>query len=271
MREFTMFQVDAFAASVFTGNPAAVLILDTWLPEAEMQAIAAENNLAETAFVTPKDGGYAIRWFTPTQEAAFCGHATLAAAHILTRELELTDPIRFSTREVGDLMVTPLGNDTYQMDLPALAPSPLHPIPAVFETLFPKGWVSAVRNFENIFVELHSPDEVTTCTPDIAAIETLRPFGLCITAPGGQRHDGTEVNFVSRYFAPAGGIPEDPVTGSTHATLVPYWAEKLHTPKLRAFQASPRGGSLECRLVGDRVILTGCAALFMRATIYLPD
>ena len=271
MREFSMFQVDAFASTVFTGNPAAVLVLPDWLQEAKMQAIAAENNLAETAFVIPDADGHAIRWFTPLQEVAFCGHATLASAHILASEYSITGPIRFTTRKVGALTVTPLGDGAYRMDLPALPPTPLDEVPDIFSTLFPDGWTAACGNFENIFVELPSADAVLAYAPDLTAIGTLGPQGLCITAAGGQGHDGTPVDFVSRYFAPAAGIPEDPVTGSAHSTLIPYWTEKLGTRMLAAFQASPRGGLLEGRLAGDRVELTGRAATFMRATILLPD
>ncbi|MGB3313930.1 MAG: PhzF family phenazine biosynthesis protein [Albidovulum sp.] len=270
MREFKMFQADAFTDTVFAGNPAAVLILKDWLPEAGMQAIAAENNLAETAFVIPDAEGYAIRWFTPAQEVAFCGHATLASAHILATEYGATDPIRLSTRKVGTLIVTPEGNGRYGMDLPALSPTPLQ-TPEIFATLFPGGWVAACRNFENIFVELPSAEDVLTYMPDLAAIETLGPQGLCITAAGGHTHDGKQVDFVSRYFAPAAGIDEDPVTGSTHSTLIPYWSTKLGARPFSAFQASPRGGYLEGCLAGDRVKLTGRAATFMRATICLPD
>lgn len=271
MRELRMFQADAFSSTVFSGNPAAVLILNDWLPEAAMQAIAAENNLAETAFVIPDPEGYAVRWFTPAQEVAFCGHATLASAHILSSEYGVSGPIRLATREVGTLIVTPEGNGCYGMDLPALPPIPLQDIPGTFATLFPDGWIATCRNFENIFVELPSPDDVRTYQPDFSAIETLGPQGLCITAAGGNTHDGTKVDFISRYFAPAAGIPEDPVTGSTHSTLVPYWTEKLGGRTLTAFQASLRGGYLEGRLAGDRVELTGRAATFMRATICLPD
>lgn len=265
-----MFQADAFTNSVFAGNPAAVLVLNDWLPETEMLAIAAENNLAETAFVTSEADGYAIRWFTPTQEAAFCGHATLASAHVLATEFGATGPLRFATREVGTLIVTPEGNGRYGMDLPSLPPTPLHSTPGIFATLFPAGWIAACRNFENIFVELASADEVLTYVPDSAAIETLGPQGLCITAAGGHTHDGKPVDFVSRYFAPAAGIAEDPATGSTHSTLIPYWTAKLGARPLSAFQASPRGGYLEGYLAGDRVRLTGRAATFMRATICLP-
>ncbi len=270
MREFEMFQVDAFATAVFTGNPAAVLVLTEWLPEAEMQAIAAENNLAETAFVIPDTDGYAIRWFTPAHEAAFCGHATLASAHVLACEYGSTGPIRFTTRNVGTLTVTPLGDKTYRMDLPALPPASLAPVPDIFDTLFPDGWAAAFRNFENIFVELSSADAVLVYAPDLAAIDGLGPQGLCITAKGGEDHDGRPVDFVSRYFAPSAGIPEDPVTGSTHSTLIPYWAAKLGISTLKAFQASRRGGRLDACLAGDRVEVTGRATTFMRATIHLP-
>jgi predicted PhzF superfamily epimerase YddE/YHI9 len=260
-----MYQVDAFADRVFAGNPAAVLVLDgDWLPEAVMQAIAAENNLAETAFACPDPaGGWRLRWFTPVHEAAFCGHATLATAHVLAAELGIEGELRFSTG-VGELRVGREG-DAYVLDLPAFPPQPLDPIPPVLAEVLPHGWRAAFRNFENIFVELADEATLRAFAPDLARIATLFPLGLCITAPGG-RYD-----FVSRYFAPGAGIPEDPVTGSTHATLVPHWTARLGRNRLIAFQASARGGELGCELAGARVRLVGRAATFLAATIRLPD
>jgi predicted PhzF superfamily epimerase YddE/YHI9 len=264
MAELSMWQVDAFADRVFAGNPAAVLVLDgDWLPEAVMQAIAAENNLAETAFARPKaGGGWDLRWFTPVHEADFCGHATLATAHVLAAELGIVGDLVFSTR-VGELRVGRRA-EAHVLDLPAFPPEPLETPPAMLAEIFPAGWRDAFRNFENLFVVL--PDEAALCAfvPDLGRIATLHPRGLCITAPGA-RHD-----IVSRYFAPGAGIPEDPVTGSTHATLVPYWASKLGRTTLSAFQCSRRGGELGCELDGARVRLTGRAVTFMTASIRLP-
>lgn len=264
MRTHAMYQVDAFTDHVFAGNPAAVLVLDgEWLPERVMQAVAGENNLAETAFARPNGaGGWDLRWFTPVHEANFCGHATLATAHVLAAELGTPGELVFSTR-VGELRVGRLG-DTYVLDLPTFPPEPLDEVPTVLAELFPTGWRTAFRNFENFFVELPDEAALRALTPDLARVATLFPFGLCVTAAGDQ-HD-----FVSRYFAPGAGIPEDPVTGSTHTTLVPHWASRLGRMELSAFQCSKRGGELKCELDGPRVRLAGSAVTFMTATIRLP-
>lgn len=260
-RTLTMYQVDAFTGALFAGNPAAVLVLDEALDEALMQAIAAENNLSETAFAVRTGGAYDLRWFTPTHEAAFCGHATLATAHVLAAELGVTGPLRFATG-VGELTVTP-GPGGYAMDLPAFPPEAFEAEPAWVAALFPGGVRAVFKNFENMFVELASQADVEAYQPDLAALAEIYDMDLCITARG------DEVDFVSRYFAPRAGIPEDPVTGSTHATLVPYWAEKLGKTQFSARQCSPRGGALEAALMDGKVRLTGAAVTFMRAEIAL--
>ena len=262
MPEFTMYQVDAFTSALFRGNPAAVLVLDDWLPEATMQNIAAENNLAETAFVRPNGSGWDLRWFTPVHEAPFCGHATLATSHVLAHELGIDGQQVFET-QVGTLRVA-RSNGGYQLDFPSFPPEILSEIPAPLRAIFGKGEVKAFRNFENMFVELADEQAVLNFVPDLPAILKLDPLSLVITAKGNE-HD-----FVSRYFAPLAGIPEDPVTGSIHATLVPYWAQKLGKPNLSAFQRSSRGGHLLCELKGDRVLISGSAVTFMKAQIYLP-
>jgi PhzF family phenazine biosynthesis protein len=267
MPELTMHQVDAFADRPFTGNPAAVLILDRPLDDRLMQAIASENNLAETAFALREGADWLIRWFTPVHEAAFCGHATLATAHVLFSAHHADQPIRFRTRQVGTLSVSRREDGRYAMDLPLLPPEPVATLPAELARLF--GTDARVRrNFENYFVELPSPEAVRAFIPDLPLIARLHPMGLAITAQGGATHLGATVDFTSRYFAPGAGIDEDPVTGSIHATLVPYWAERLGKSDLKAFQASRRGGEIGCRVDGDRVELTGSAVTFMRATIY---
>ncbi len=258
----TMYQVDAFTDALFAGNPAAVLVLEEALDVPLMQAIAAENNLPETAFAVRQGDGYALRWFTPAHEAAFCGHATLAIAHVLTTEYGAAGPMRFATN-VGDLTVS-AGPGGYSMVLPAFAPQTVEPEPDWVSALFPGGVRAVFQNFENKFVELGSQDEVERFVPDLAALSDVYDIDLCITARG------NEVDFVSRYFAPRAGIPEDPVTGSTHATLVPYWAERLGKPVLRAVQCSQRGGALGAELQGDKVRLTGAAVTFMRAEIAVP-
>lgn len=261
-----MFQVDAFADKVFTGNPAAVLILNDWLPDDLMLAIAEENNLAETAFAVSKgDGAWRLRWFTPTHEVNFCGHATLAAAHVLATEHGVSGTMVFDTR-VGDLRVDPDG-DLYRLDVPRLNPEALDALPPELEGVFASPPAAVFRNFENVFADLGSEAAVRGFVPDLLRIARLGPVGLVVTGRG----DGTSgAAFVSRYFAPGGGIPEDPVTGSIHATLVPYWSDALGDTRHWAFQASSRGGWLDCELTEDRVLLRGQAVTFMDATIRLP-
>ena len=269
MRTIPMFQVDAFADRLFAGNPAAVLILDAWLDDALMQAIAAENNLSETAFACRRDdesGVFDLRWFTPTVEVDFCGHATLATAHVLTTAYGMAGEITFSTRAVGQLTVRPAGTGRYTLDLPGLPPEQITP-PEALAVLFPGGWASVLQAKDNLYVVLESEAAVRGYRPDMPGILALTGHSLCITAPGAA--DGS-VDFVSRYFAPGVGIPEDPVTGSIHATLTPYWAGRLGRSSLTAFQASRRGGRLDCRLVENRVHVTGQALTYMEAEITIP-
>jgi predicted PhzF superfamily epimerase YddE/YHI9 len=259
-----MFQVDAFAERLFAGNPAAVLILEDWLDDALMQAIAAENNLSETAFARRHGPKFDLRWFTPTVEVSFCGHATLATAHILATEYGMDGEIAFATRDVGRITVRPAEPGRYTLDLPSFPPALVEP-PAVLPALFPNGWDLVLRAAENLYVVLQTDAAVREYQPDMSGILALTGLSLCITAPG------SDCDFVSRYFAPGAGIPEDPVTGSIHASLTPYWAERLGRAELHAVQASGRGGLLDCALAGDRVFVTGRAITYMDATIRLPD
>jgi len=263
MRRLTMFQVDAFSDRVFSGNPAAVLVLEDWLPDRLMQAIAAENNLAETAFLRPAQDRWDLRWFTPVYEADFCGHATVASAHVLCTEHGIAGDIAFATR-VGELRVQAT-SDGYSLDMPRFDPEGLSELPQVVAHLFRDDCVEQFKNFENVFIVLTSERAVRSFVPDASAIARLFPIGLAITSIG------DETDFVSRYFAPGAGIPEDPVTGSTHATLVPYWAGKLGKNRLSALQCSARGGRLHCRLMDGRVEMAGQATTFMRAEIFLPS
>lgn len=258
-----MYQVDAFSERVFGGNPAAVLVLDDWLPDSLMQAIAAENNLAETAFVKPGKEGWDLRWFTPTLEVDFCGHATLAAAHILVTEYGIAGALSFSAR-VGQLKVNVMENG-YLLDLPCIPPEPLSQLPAAIAPLFSELAVSHFRSFENIFVVLADEEAVRGYQPELNKLAELGPVGVVITA------EGKDYDFVSRYFVPGAGIPEDPVTGSIHATLVPFWAARLGKTQLSAYQASVRGGHLVCELKENRVTIEGQAVTFMKAEINLPD
>ncbi|RCW85217.1 PhzF family phenazine biosynthesis protein [Phyllobacterium bourgognense] len=262
MQSLTMYQVDAFTTELFSGNPAAVLVLDDWLPVETMQAIASENNLAETAFVKPNASCWDLRWFTPVHEANFCGHATLATAHVLANEFGIEGELVFQTR-VGALRVD-RKNSAYQLDFPSFPPEPIDEILPLLNEITGGDHLSAFQNFENVFVVLKNEQAVLDFIPDLPKITQIDPFGFVITARGDE-HD-----FVSRYFVPHAGIPEDPVTGSIHATLVPYWAGELGKPRLSAFQRSKRGGHLLCELEGDRVLITGSAITFMKAQIYLP-
>ena len=242
-------QVDAFADRPFTGNPAAVMLLDAWLDDAVLQAIAAENNLAETAFLVPgdDDADFALRWFTPTVEVAMCGHATLASGHvIMTRDG--SDRVRFSTRRAGMLEVR-REEARYALDLPAWVTEPralLAIVAGVGGAPVETRW----RDGGYALLIYASEAEVRALTPDfraLAADDTL----LVATAPG----EATDV--VSRVFVPGGGIDEDPVTGSAHALLTPYWANRLGRAQFSAYQASPRGGHIDCTLADDRAILRG--------------
>jgi predicted PhzF superfamily epimerase YddE/YHI9 len=259
-----MFQVDAFAERLFAGNPAAVLILEDWPDDALMQAIAAENNLSETAFACRRGAVFDLRWFTPTVEVPFCGHATLATAHVLATEYGIGGEIAFTTRAVGRITVRPAEPGRYTLDLPSFPPAPAE-APSALPALFPHGWDNVLRAADNLYVVLETAAAVRDYQPDMLGIRALAGLDLCITAPG----DGCD--FVSRYFAPSAGIPEDPVTGSIHASLTPYWAARLGRTDLRAVQASARGGLLDCALVGDRVLVTGRAITYMVATIHLTE
>lgn len=253
-----LFQVDAFADRVFTGNPAAVVPLEAWLPDATMQAIAAENNLAETAFFAPEGGDYRLRWFTPVAEVELCGHATLASADVLFRVLgHAGDTVTFHTRS-GPLVVS-CRDGLYAMDFPATLPEPC-PSSPVFADALGVAPVATLRAFDHVVV-VESEAQVRALRPDLSRLAALDLRGVCVTARG------TTVDFVSRFFAPALGVPEDPVTGSAHCELTPYWAPILGKTSLVAEQVSPRGGTVWCELRGDRVTLRGRAAHYMTAEI----
>jgi PhzF family phenazine biosynthesis protein len=265
--QIPLWQVDAFAARPFSGNPAAVCPLEQWLADDLMQAVAGENNLSETAFfVRRADGDFDLRWFTPQTEVDLCGHATLAAAWVLLREIE---PARarvvFHTRS-GPLTVTraTTAGDELAMDLPARPPRPIE-TPAALVRALGVAPVATLQARDLVAVYARA-EEVRALRPDLAAIEALEGvFAVCVTAPG--TGDDADVDFVSRFFAPAKGVPEDPVTGSAHATLVPYWAARLGKKTLRARQTSARTGELGCALEGERVILTGRAVVVLRGTL----
>lgn len=244
------FQVDAFADRPFTGNPAAVMPLDAWLPDATMQAIAEENNLSETAFTVPTtgDADYELRWFTPTTEVALCGHATLASGHVLIAG----DEVRFRTRKAGVLAVRRDG-EALTLDLPAtlVKPGAHEALLDVLGTPDAELFLSYRGAEATSIVLLNDAAAVRACTPDVKALAAI-DLMVIVTARG----DGGD-DVVSRVFVPAWGVDEDPVTGSAHAALAPFWCERLGRASFTAFQASKRGGRLSCRLAGDRVILGG--------------
>jgi PhzF family phenazine biosynthesis protein len=250
MTALRFFQVDAFADAPFTGNPAAVMPLDAWLPDETMQAIAMENNLSETAFTVPASGdaGYELRWFTPTTEVALCGHATLASGHVLIEG----DAVRFRTRQAGVLEVRRDG-EALTLDLPVTLVKPAAD-DRLLDALGAPGaeiFLSYQGAEATAIVLLKDERAVRACTPDMVKLRGIDLMAI-VTAPG-----AGGVDVVSRVFVPAWGVDEDPVTGSAHAALAPFWAERLGRESFSAFQASKRGGRIECRLAGERVILGG--------------
>ncbi len=252
------YQIDAFATQAFEGNPAAVCPLENWLDDSLLQSIAEENNLSETAFFVPSEKGFKLRWFTPVKEVNLCGHATLATAHVIFEILGYSKQvITFETRS-GELFVKKKGK-WLEMDFPACPPTPCE----ISETLT-KGLgqrpieVLAADDYLAVF---DSEAAVRAITPNQVLLSQLDLRGVIITAPG------VDVDFVSRFFAPKFGIPEDPVTGSAHCELAPYWANKLGKNILNAKQVSKRGGNITCEVKADRVILSGSAITFMEADI----
>jgi len=255
-----LYHVDAFASEVFCGNPAAVCPLDTWLPDATLQNIAAENNLSETAFTVRRGNDFDLRWFTPTMEVDLCGHATLAAAFVLFMENGVeASSIRFHSRS-GWLAVS-CDAGLLTLDFPSLPATSCKASESLARGLGAKPReILKARDYLAVF---NSEAEVRGLKPDFGALRSLDCLGVIATARGG------DCDFVSRFFAPAAGIDEDPVTGSAHCTLIPYWAEQLGKTKLLARQVSARGGELVCEHVGDRVRIGGRAVLFSRGEIHL--
>ena len=257
-----LYQVDAFTERAFRGNPAAVVLLERWLPDATLAAIAAENNLAETAFVIPGEGPMPLRWFTPTVEVDLCGHATLASAHVLFRHrFSSLKRIEFETKS-GTLTVVRDG-ELLSMDFPSRpgkraaqtdqAGTALGRTPG--ETLLAR----------DLIAMFDSQADIEALHPDMARVAAIDAFAVAATAPGG------DCDYVFRFFAPRQGIPEDPATGSVHCTLAPYWAARLGKTRLTARQLSPRGGEFVCTLAGNRVLIAGRTAEFLRGEITIPD
>jgi PhzF family phenazine biosynthesis protein len=253
-----IYQVDAFTSRLFAGNPAAIVLLDAWLPDSTLAAIASENNLAETAFVIPRGEAMPLRWFTPTVEVDLCGHATLAAAHVLFRHtLPEAERLVFATRS-GNLTVTREG-ERLSMDFPA-RPGTAVPITEALVSALGAQPVAALQA-RDLLVILASESDVQHFQPDFTRLATLDAFAVIVAAPGAQ------VDYAYRFFAPRQGIPEDPVTGSANCTLVPYWAARLGKQQLVAKQVSARGGELHCALHGDRVAIAGNAVEYLRGEI----
>ena len=255
-----IYQVDAFTSEVFSGNPAAVCLLEAWIDDKRLQAIAAENNLSETAFLVQTDNGFELRWFTPVTEVALCGHGTLASAFVLTSCRSWPEEtIRFQTRKSGQLVVTKR-DDFLDMDFPA-RPASATEAPVGIKKALGVEPEETFASAEDLMVILSSEDVVREVNPNFNALEQIPCRGIIITARG-DRSD-----FVSRFFAPGLGVQEDPVTGSAHCVLIPYWAEVLGKNDLHAFQISKRGGELFCNQAGERVTISGKAALYLEGTI----
>ena len=255
------FEVDAFAKKAFEGNPAGVCPLEKWLDDAAMQNIAAENNLAETAFFVPRGDDYDLRWFAPEVEIDLCGHATLASAFILFTELgRKANTVRFHT-ESGQLVVTRHG-DILTLDFPSRPPKPC----TIPEKLIPGLGRKPidVLKARDYFALYESADDIRSLKPDFTLLGQLDEK-VIVTAPG------VDCDFVSRFFAPTAGVPEDPVTGSAHCTLIPYWSARLGKTKMFARQLSKRGGELFCELAGERVLIGGKAVLYSRGQIEIDD
>lgn len=259
--EIPIYQVDAFASRAFEGNPAAICPLESWLPDATMQALAMENNLAETAYFVKTGDRYHLRWFTPAIEIDLCGHATLASAWLILNRLEpQRNEVRFDTKS-GELVVTRDG-ERLSMDFPARPPQPVQQWPKLAAAVGGKPReILAARDYLLVY---ETGQEVLDLRPDFNTLLDSDRL-VIVTGPGS---DG--IDFVSRFFAPSAGINEDPVTGSAHCTLIPYWAERLGKTELRARQVSQRGGDLWCRHLGERVTMAGHAVLVLEGKVLLP-
>jgi PhzF family phenazine biosynthesis protein len=256
--EIPLYQIDAFTSRLFAGNPAAVCPLDEWLPDDVMQSIASENNLSETAFFVRRGDRYLLRWMTPAAEVDLCGHATLASAFVIFEYLERDrEVVAFDTRS-GELVVRRDG-DRLTLDFPARAPEACTPDPRLAQALgrAPRE-ILAARDYFCIY---DSEDEVRALAPNMDLLAQVDHFAVIVTGPS------RTADFVSRFFAPAKGVPEDPVTGSAHCTLVPYWSRRLGKKTLRALQVSRRGGELWCEDRGERVAISGRAVPYLEGTV----
>lgn len=258
-----IFQLDAFTDTLFRGNPAAVVPLEEWLSDEVLQKIALENMLPETAYYVKEENGYRIRWFTPTVEVDLCGHATLAAAHVVFQNDGIEgDELAFDSRS-GILRVTREKDGWLTLDFPVDTYQVAVPPPALQESISPVTAVGVYRGLADYMVVLETEAEVRDLKPDIIILSTVPTRGIIVTAPG------DEVDFVSRFFAPQSGIDEDSVTGSAHTTLVPYWAQQLGKTEFLARQLSSREGHLRCKLNGDRVLISGQVREYLKGEIFV--
>jgi predicted PhzF superfamily epimerase YddE/YHI9 len=257
---FPFYRVSAFTVDPFGGNPAAVCLLDEWLPESLLQRVAAENNLSETAFVVPRNGHFDLRWMTPTTEVDLCGHATLAAAFVLFHERGFGGSrIAFKTLS-GDLFASRV-DPVVELDFPSRPPQPC-PVPDPLLKALGRT-PTEVRKSRDYFAVFEHASDVAALRPNLDLLLELDALGLIVTAPG------DDEDFVSRFFAPKAGVPEDPVTGSAHSSLIPYWSGRLKKTELFARQISSRVGELRCRDLGDRVGIGGQCALYCRGEVVL--
>jgi PhzF family phenazine biosynthesis protein len=255
-----IYQVDAFTDHVFGGNPAAVIPLESWPDDALMQRIAMENNLSETVFFVRTNDGYHIRWFTPAFEIDLCGHATLASAYVIKNYIDPSvEAIRFSTQQVGELRAI-CKDGMYTLDFPARMPVACSEREAVLNSLGITDAMEVLKS-RDYFVVLRDEEAVKNIKPDFALVEQLDSVGVIVTAKG------ASAEVVSRCFYPGAGIPEDPVTGSAHCNIVPYWCDKLSKTNLFCKQLSTRGGDLWCELVNGRVLMSGHCTEFMQGRI----
>lgn len=265
-----IYQVDAFTDQLFAGNAAAVVPVDEWLSDDLMLHIAAENNLSETAFVREVAPGHVeIRWFSPLTEIDFCGHATLASAEVWFRLQPALTTLRVSTQKVGDLTVHKGQDGWHLMDFPERLPTPISEVPATLIAALPIAPVAVLRSEQAWFVIYTEAQDVVSLKPDLALLKQLGPYDVVVTAPGTGFAQG-QYDFVSRYFWPANGGDEDPVTGSIHAGLAPYWGARLAKTELLAYQASSRGGMLRLALSNQRVQISGQARLYLQGQIFIP-
>ncbi len=261
--EIKIYQVDAFADKIFSGNPAAVCPLLAWLPDQVMQNIAMENNLAETAFYVHEKEGHRIRWFTPSMEVDLCGHATIASAFVLfNHENYESDKIVFNSRS-GPLTVTRL-KEIITLNFPLDALMEVNPVPELEQGLGVKP-IKTIKGKTDYLLVFENEEQIKNMKPDFRIVSRVIARGIIVTARGNQ------TDFVSRFFAPQSGIDEDPVTGSAHTSLAPYWAKVLNKTELTARQLSSRQGWLTCKMVGDRVNISGQARLFLEGKIFVDD